>query len=68
MHAAAQSVYEYVWHVKWDRGRETGDWENQTHIQTIVNHVWRQDYLHAGVHVNYHIARLTWMWNFGMII
>ena len=50
------------------RDRETGDWEDQTHILPTVNHVWRHSYLHAGAHVNYYIVRLTRMWRFGMMI
>ena len=44
-----------------------GDWGDRTNILPIVNHVWRQDYLHAGAQVNYLIVWLTWMWDFGMI-
>ena len=50
------------------RERETCDWGDRTLILPIVNHVWRQNYLHAGAHLNYYIVQLTRMWHFGMII
>ena len=51
-----------------ERERETNDWGDRTHILPIMNCFWCQDYLHAGLHVNYHIVRLNWMWHFHMII
>ena len=65
MHTAAQSMHEYVWHVKWDQGKRNGQLgRSNSHPPDRES---CQDSLCAGAHVNYHIVRLTWVWHFVII-
>ena len=68
-YAAAQNVREYVWCLKLDQGERNGRLErSNSHPPDRKSCLTPGPPIRVGVHVNYHIVRLTRMWHFGILI